>query len=88
MVRSNAPDAAEAAAPKVEPWPALDEAFLELSAATLGFRLGKPQPLAIARDGSVLFRRTGARDKRSDLYVLEPGGEVKTLVSVDTLLAG
>lgn len=69
-------------------WPALDTTFLEASAATLGFRLGKPQPLAITRDGSVLFRRTGPRDRRSDLYILEPSGDSKVLVTVDALLSG
>lgn len=69
-------------------WPALDETFLAASAATLGFRLGRPDPLAIAPDGSVLFRRTGPRDRRADLYLVEPGGESRPLITVDALLAG
>ncbi|HKP60423.1 MAG TPA: DPP IV N-terminal domain-containing protein [Polyangiales bacterium] len=70
------------------PWPALNEAFLEASAATLGFRLGHPQPLAITADQGVLFRRTGARDRRADLYLLEPGGETRRVTSAEELLAG
>ncbi len=69
-------------------WPALDETFLEASAATFSFRLGKPSPLAITRDGSVLFRRTGPRDRRADLYILEPNGDGRRLTSVDELLSG
>jgi hypothetical protein len=56
-------------------WPALDEDFLTTSAATMKFRLGVPAPLAIAPDGAVLFRRTGARERVSDLYQLPPTGE-------------
>jgi dipeptidyl-peptidase-4 len=70
------------------PWPALDEAFLEASSATLGFRLGHPQPLAITADQGVLFRRTGIRDRRADLYLLLPGGEARRLTSAEELLAG
>ncbi|HKU40027.1 MAG TPA: DPP IV N-terminal domain-containing protein, partial [Polyangiales bacterium] len=69
-------------------WPPLDETFLEASAATLGFRLGHAQPLAILPDHSVLFRRTPARDKRADLYLLDAAGEAKRLTSAGELLAG
>jgi dipeptidyl-peptidase-4 len=69
-------------------WPALDEAFLTSAAVTLNFRLGKPEPLAILRDGSVLFRRTPPRQRRADLYESLPSGEIKLLASVDGLLAG
>jgi dipeptidyl-peptidase-4 len=74
--------------PTVDAWPALDERFLEANAATLGFRLGKPEPLAIMSDHGVLFRRTPARERRSDLFVLEPDGSSQRLLSVDELLAG
>jgi dipeptidyl-peptidase-4 len=82
------PEPAPKPEPEPRPWPALDEHFLEASAATLGFRLGKPQPLAIASDGSVLYRRSGPRERRSDLFLLGPDGQDKRLVSVDELLAG
>lgn len=83
------PPAASHTVPAAKPgWPTLDESFIEQSAATLNFRLGRPQPLAIAPDGSVLFRRTGPRDRRSDLYLLDPGGAERTLVTVESLLSG
>jgi dipeptidyl-peptidase 4 len=66
----------------------LDEKFLEAAAATLNFRLGKPQPLAITKDGSVLYRRSGARDRTSDLYELTPSGENKRLTGAAELAAG
>jgi dipeptidyl-peptidase-4 len=66
----------------------LDETFLEAAAATLNFRLGHPQPLAITPDGSVLYRRSGARDRRSALYVLPPTGESRRLTTADELAAG
>jgi dipeptidyl-peptidase 4 len=72
----------------VRTWPMLDEKFLEAAAATLNFRLGKPQPLAITRDGSVLYRRSGARDRRSDLYELTPTGEEKRLTGAEDLAIG
>lgn len=77
-------------APKVEAfaWPALDEAFIEANAATAGFRLGKPLPLATSADGTVIFRRTGARERRSDLFALAPDGAVSALATVEQLLAG
>jgi dipeptidyl-peptidase-4 len=69
-------------------WPALDERFLEASAATQGFRLGRPVPLAITKDGAVLFRRTQPRDRRADLFELSAKGDVQLLASSETLLAG
>jgi dipeptidyl-peptidase-4 len=68
-------------------WPALDEAFVETWAATQGFRLGKPQVLAIAPDGTLLFRRTGPRERRADLHLLDSSGHDQ-VVSVDSLLGG
>jgi dipeptidyl-peptidase 4 len=68
-------------------WPALDEAFIESWAMTQGFRLGKPQPLAIAPDGTVLYRRTAARERRAELHLLGPTGGDQ-VISVDTLLGG
>jgi dipeptidyl-peptidase-4 len=65
----------------------LDEAFVETWANTQGFRLGKPQTLAIAPDGTVLFRRTAARERRADLHLLAPYGGDR-VISVDTLLGG
>jgi dipeptidyl-peptidase-4 len=52
-------------------WPALDAPFLADSTATFSFRLGLPVPLAITRDGTVLFRRTPPRDPAADLYALD-----------------
>jgi dipeptidyl-peptidase-4 len=69
-------------------WPALDQRYLEASAATQGFRLGRPVPLAITPDGAVLFRRTKPRDRRADLYELSPTGRSTLVASVDALLAG
>jgi dipeptidyl-peptidase-4 len=67
-------------------WPALDDKLLADSAATYNFRLGLPVPLAITPDGSVLFRRTGARTFTADLYELAPDGTVKTLATAAELL--
>jgi recombinational DNA repair protein (RecF pathway) len=60
-------------------WPKLDDKLLADSAATFNWRLGTPTPLAITRDGAVLFRRTPPRDFASDLYELAPGGALRTL---------
>ena len=60
-------------------WPTLDDKLLADSAATFGWRLGTPTPLAITHDGAVLFRRTPARDFASDLYELAPDGALRTL---------
>lgn len=62
-------------------WPALDAAFLAQSAATYTFKLGQPTPVAIAPDGTVLFRRTPARAFAADLFALAPDGSVRTLAS-------
>ncbi|MDB4962195.1 MAG: Dipeptidyl peptidase [Myxococcales bacterium] len=67
-------------------WPALDDQLLADAAATFNFKLGIPTPLAIAPDGSVLFRRTQARDFAADLYEMAPDGKVKTLVTAADLL--
>lgn len=67
-------------------WPELDHQLLADAAATFNFRLGLPTPLAITRDGAVLFRRTEARAFASDLYELALDGTVKTLATVDDLL--
>lgn len=70
-------------------WPALDEAFLTASAATMKFRLGQPLPLAIAPDGAVLFRRTSARDRVADLYQLQASEAAPAaLATSSALLAG
>jgi dipeptidyl-peptidase 4 len=67
-------------------WPALDDKLLADAAATFNFRLGLPTPLAITRDGAVLFRRTPPREFASDLYELSADGRVRTLASVTELL--
>ena len=65
-------------------WPVLDDKLLADSAATFNFRLGKPVPLAITRDGAVLFRRTPPRAFASDLYEMAPDGAIKTLAARST----
>jgi dipeptidyl-peptidase-4 len=67
-------------------WPKLDDKLLADSAATFNWRLGTPTPLAITRDGAVLFRRTPPRDFASDLYELAPGGALRTLATAQDLL--
>jgi len=76
-----------AAAPAADAWPALDEQLLTAAAQTAQFRLGRPQPLAVAPDGSVLFRRTPPRARRADLFTLDPQtGQARELLNVDALL--
>ena len=67
-------------------WPALDGKLLADAAATYNFRLGLPTPLAVTRDGAVVFRRTPARAFASDLYELGPDGTVKQIAAVGDLL--
>jgi dipeptidyl-peptidase-4 len=70
----------------VASWPSLDDQLLADAAATFHWRLGIPVPLAITRDGAVLFRRTPPRGFASDLYELAPDGAVRTLATADDLL--
>ncbi|HSJ99917.1 MAG TPA: DPP IV N-terminal domain-containing protein [Kofleriaceae bacterium] len=72
--------------PTTMTWPALDDKLLADAAATFNFRLGLPAPLAITRDGAVLFRRTPPRAFASDLFELGPDGAVKPLATVAELL--
>lgn len=67
-------------------WPALDATLLADAAATYNFKLGHPTPLAITKDGAVLFRRTPPRSFASDLYELAPDGTLKTLATVADLM--
>jgi dipeptidyl-peptidase 4 len=67
-------------------WPKLDDQLLADAAATFNWRLGTPTPLAITRDGAVLFRRTPPRDFASDLFELAPDGSVRTLATAADLL--
>src|SRR5256885_7904279 len=68
-------------------WPKLNRYLLADAGATFNFRLGVPTPLAIIRDGAVLFRRTPPRDFAADLYELDTRtGAIKTLASVADLL--
>lgn len=67
-------------------WPALDEPALLAWAATEGFELGVPVPLAIAPDGAVLFRRSKPRDPSADLYQLDPAGKTTVLAAAASLL--
>ena len=69
------------------PWPELNEQLLTAAAQTAQFRLGRPQPLAVAPDGSVLFRRTPARARRADLFSLDAQtGQTRELLSAEKLL--
>jgi dipeptidyl-peptidase-4 len=70
-------------------WPSIDEAFLTAYTETSKFTLGSPLTLAITRDGAVVFRRTGPRNRVNDLHVLDPRtGTERVLASADSLLAG
>ncbi len=74
--------------PKPMTWPTLDDKLLTAAAATFNFRLGLPVPLAITRDGAVLFRRTPPRSFAADLFELAPDGTVKTLATAEQLIGG
>jgi dipeptidyl-peptidase-4 len=67
-------------------WPAIDEPALMAWAATGGFQLGAPVPLAITPDGAVLFRRSKPRDPSADLYQLDPAGKITQLATAVALL--
>jgi dipeptidyl-peptidase 4 len=67
-------------------WPKLDDKLLADSAATFTWRLGTPTPLAVTRDGALLFRRTPPRDFASDLYELSADGALRTLATAADLL--
>jgi dipeptidyl-peptidase-4 len=70
-------------------WPSIDEAFLTAYTETAKFSLGTPTPLAISKDGVVLFRRTPPRSRVADLYALDAKtGAERVLASADKLLAG
>jgi hypothetical protein len=62
-------------------WPKLDDKLLADSAATFNWRLGTPTPLAVTRDGAVLFRRTPPRAFTSDLYELSQTGALRRTCS-------
>ena len=68
------------------PWPALNEKLLVSAAETANYRLGRTVPLAITRDGSILFRRTPGRARRADLYELDARGQTRALLTVDRVL--
>jgi hypothetical protein len=70
----------------VASWPQLDDQLLADAAATFHWRLGVPVPLAITRDGAVLFRRTPPRGFASDLHELAPDGALRTLATAADLL--
>jgi dipeptidyl-peptidase-4 len=67
-------------------WPKLDDKLLADAAATFNWRLGAPTPLAITRDGALLFRRTPPRDFAADLYELAPDGTLRMLATAADLL--
>jgi dipeptidyl-peptidase-4 len=67
-------------------WPAIDEPSLVASAATEGFKLGAPVPLAVTPDGAVLFQRSKPRDPSADLYQLDPVGKISVLATAVALL--
>ncbi len=83
---SAAPQSSSGHAPANAP---INEALLTQAAETYNFRLGLPTTLAIARDGSALFARTGPRAFGADLYELDgETGEVHLLATAAGLLAG
>ena len=69
--------------------PAVDEGFIRQFAATFGFRLGRPQGVAIAPDGDVLFTRTPPRSFVADLFERDAAtGAVRKVLDTATLLGG
>ncbi|MBX3247365.1 MAG: DPP IV N-terminal domain-containing protein [Myxococcales bacterium] len=76
--------------PTLPSGPALDFAFLDLWSATSGFRLGHPSAITITPAGDeVLFLRSGPRDAKRALFVLDVGtGEERVLLDADRLLGG
>src|SRR5690349_13502296 len=75
--------------PSAAMWPSIDEAFLTAYTETARFTLGTPVVLGVARDGTVVFRRTPPRNRVAELYALDPRtGEERLLASPATLLAG
>jgi dipeptidyl-peptidase 4 len=85
--RAPAPSPAPAPAPEQLTWPAVDEASLAAAILTEGHTLGLPEVLAIAPDGSLLYRRSEARDPSADLYQLNPAGLASPLATAKALLA-
>jgi dipeptidyl-peptidase-4 len=69
-------------------WPELDADFLTASSETLGFNLGRPQPIAFAPDATLLFRRTPPRSRTAELFEIDAHGQVRTLATIDQLLGG
>jgi dipeptidyl-peptidase-4 len=75
--------------PSAAMWPSIDEAFLTAYTETARFTLGTPVVLGVARDGTVVFRRTPPRNRVAELYALDPRtGEERLLASPAALLAG
>ena len=67
---------------------AADPAFLEIYAATSGFRSGRPTGFQTAPDGSeILFLRSGPRDDQRSLFAVDPstGTESEILTSAQLL---
>ncbi|HET8933738.1 MAG TPA: DPP IV N-terminal domain-containing protein [Polyangiales bacterium] len=67
-------------------WPQLNEKLLVSAAETGNYRFGRSVPLAVTKDGSVLFRRTPARARRADLFEIDANGNVQTLIAIDQVL--
>jgi dipeptidyl-peptidase 4 len=78
---------AQAPAQQQPAWPALNEQLLVSAAETGNYRFGRSIPLAITKDGSILFRRTTARARRADLYELDAQGKTKPLVEIEKVLS-
>lgn len=79
--RDCACDPAPLVAAPADPPP--DQAFLTAYVATEGFTLGVPEPVAIAPDGTVVFRRTGPRSPRGELFQLDVDGNTKRIATAD-----
>lgn len=71
------------------PAPAIDRKQIEELAATRSYNLGLPRPIALLKDGDVLFLRTGPRSYVAELFELDAAtGTVRKLASGDDLVKG
>ena len=68
--------------------PAIDGKAIADMAATRGYTLGSPRPVALLPDGDVLFLRTGARSPVAELWELDAATkQIRKLASASDLVA-
>jgi dipeptidyl-peptidase-4 len=68
--------------------PPIDREAIARLAATRGYQLGFPRPVALLPDGDVLFLRTGARSYVAELFELDAAtGATRRVASADALVA-